>query len=103
MAKPHRFIQTYGSPKLRVRFQIEPPNTRRAGFGNPTFETAAADTAALAGFSYGHLRDFEFTRGHGEQSAAANRLAPPDCEEDPAAGIQNRPLRICERSLILRL
>jgi hypothetical protein len=102
MLKAQRFIEPDGRYKLSVRLQIEPVCARGASFCNRPLEKAASDAGTLARFCYGHFGYFKFTRSHGEQSAAANRLAIPGSQEDSAAAIQNGLRRIGERCLVLR-
>jgi len=78
---------------------VKPPPP--AGFHTPALslftslaKKAASDTGALGRFGYGHFGYFKLTRSHCQQSAAANRLARPDSEEDSAAAIKNGFLRI---------
>jgi len=57
----------------------------------------------LERFCYSHFGYFKLTRSDCEESAAANRLAIPDSEEDPATAIQNGPLGIGQGCLVLGL
>jgi hypothetical protein len=87
MLKAYRFIQANRAHECLIGLKVKPLGPSSAGLSNRFPEELTPDAAAPHRFGNGHFGNLKLPRTHRQQSAAADRLAIADREEDSAAGI----------------
>src|ERR1700746_3825571 len=95
-----RSVEPNGGREGVVGFEVEPAGAQTARFVDGGAQDAAANPLPMVLGCNGHLCDFEFSRAHADQRAAADGLAVDDCEKNAAARGEDGLLRVGEGGLV---